>query len=239
MEKNKNMTIDIRKKVETLWEQLVILNSNLLVLKKIIKFPWHLFQPNPFPQFWSLILKNLYDMCILIIWRITENNSKRLSLPQVINEIKYSKIEGYLKDIDEIHRKVLKIRHGEIAHLGAKWMTDLQKRRQYLLSIDSMKKMSDNLTKIFSAICEILGFKEGREFVLWGLDKEIEKLLNNIVKESPLLRMPEEKPRHWEIYKKKLSSSDIDVLNQYRTKFGLSRIENLKNYKLRRRQNVW
>ncbi len=220
------MNIDIRKKVEILWEQLVILNSNLLVLKKIINFPWHLFQPNPFPQFWSLTLKNLYDMCILIIWRITENNSKRLSLPQVINEIKNSKIEGYLKDINEIHRKVLKIRHGEIAHLGDKWMTNLQKRHQYLLSIDSMKKMSDNLTKIFSAICEILGFEGGREFVLWGLDKEIEKLLNKFVKESPLLRMPEEQPGHWEIYKKKLSSSDIDILNQYRTKFGLSRIEN-------------
>jgi len=221
------MSRDIIEKIEILWEQLVQLNSNLLILEKIIGFPWHLFQPDPLPQFWTLTLKNLYDMCILIIWRITENNPKRLSLPQVINDIKNSKIEDYLKDIDEIHEKVLKIRHGEIAHLGNKWMTDPQKRREYLLSIDSMKEMADNLTKTFSKICELLGFEE-REFVLWGLNKEIEKLLDNIVKESSLIRMPEEQSEYWEIYKKKLSSNDIDILNHYYTKFGLSCVENQK-----------
>ncbi len=213
------MDKDIKEKIEVLWWQLVQLNSSLFVLEKIISFPWDLFFPKLSFPFWELILKNFYDMCVLILFRITENNSKKLSLYHIIEEIEYPELKKYLEEVEEVNKEVLMIRHNEIAHLQTKWMTNRKARQKYLLSIGKLKKLTENLNMAFNEICKL--FNQGRELVLWKLEDEIEEIIDSIVKQSPLIKMPEEQPEYWKVYRKELRTDDLDIFNRYRRKFGL------------------
>ena len=50
---------------------------------------------------------------------------------------------------------------------------------------------------------------------------DIEELLDLVVKNSDLFRMPEEQPEFWPHYKENnLSEKDIDIINAYRRKFN-------------------
>ncbi|MBA2848697.1 hypothetical protein G4V39_02250 [Thermosulfuriphilus ammonigenes] len=98
-------------------------------------------------------------------------------------------------------------------------MTDRKVRQKYSFNIDTLNRLTKNLNMVFCEICKL--FNQDRGLVLWGLDDEMEEIMDSIAKQSPLIRMPEDQPDYWEVYKKELSIDDLNILNHYRGKFGL------------------
>lgn len=92
--------------------------------------------------------------------------------------------------------------------------------------------MRDSLNSIFNLFC----FGHGRAVLpvnyisqvryAGDLDNrsDIEILLDNMAKESLLLKMSEEQPNYWVKYRKTLSGKGINILNNYRHRFGLSKV---------------
>jgi len=90
--------------VEVIWLQLVRLNSSILVLEKISKFPFDLLDPSPFPHlFWDLVQIGLVDSAILIMWRVSvDTGVEGLTLAALKNQV-----------IEHIHDPNLRYRVGE------------------------------------------------------------------------------------------------------------------------------
>ena len=75
------------KSVDVLWWQLVRLNSSLLILERILFFPFDLFETNPH-HFWRLIENALFESCVITIWRIAiDTDSQVLTISKLKNEI--------------------------------------------------------------------------------------------------------------------------------------------------------
>jgi hypothetical protein len=50
---------------------------------------------------------------------------------------------------------------------------------------------------------------------------DIEIILDNIAKNSPLLNLPEKSPQAWKYRKDMLPETDLELLNKYRRKFKM------------------
>ena len=59
-----------------------------------------------------------------------------------------------------------------------------------------------------------------------GVDSrtDIERILDAIARESPILNLPEQHADYWSIYREGLSERDLEMLNSYRTKFNLTKV---------------
>lgn len=233
--------------LEAIWWQLVQLNANFFVLDKIQSFPFDLFKPILTP-FWQLIYTSLFETGLMIISRLVDPDKRTLTLQSFKNRVsknminkKYiSQLDNALKKIDfatkiiNIRKRVKEVRNKRLAHYDRRWIKKyMSKKPQKALAFPSLKEikdMRDSLNSIFNLFC----FGHGKAVLpinyisqtryVDDIDNrsDIEILLNNMAKESPLLKMPEEQPNYWPKYRKTLSTKQINILNHYRKKFGLS-----------------
>jgi hypothetical protein len=146
-------------------------------------------------------------------------------------ELKKIKFDDARKNIKA---KITALRHKKIAHFDKNWNIDL--------SAKSLNELIPELNEIF-AICskinelfDLLCFSEKRsvEYVEYNpkikrpmepdYKTDIDEILDNIAKESDLLNMPEKQSEFWPHYKENLTETELEMLNNYRTKFNLPRV---------------
>ncbi len=232
--------------VKVIWDQIVVLNSYLYILKTILKFPLSLFKPLKL-LFWRLVVRSLYESSILICFKlIFDTDSKSLTISKLKNKIISNLVDDSikseviqnLKQIDfskkneELGRRINKIRNKFVAHIDRDWNTIVEKEslNDIVLNFNELFELSESIDELFEILC----FNEQRlthypEYAPSSKVKyqtrqetDIEEILLLLVKNSNLLNMPESQPAFWPIYKKtNLSLDDLELLNQYRNRFGL------------------
>jgi hypothetical protein len=189
---------------------------------------------------------------VLIIWKVVVDNAfgEGITLQQFRNEIiqhiqrnEYrEEFKKMLKDIDFektvsiFNSKIREIRHNYVAHLNlAKHISPTPEEiKQRSLLFDELKKYCGIINSFFDILC--FGHQKALLPIEYhpdvihpaGIDSrsDIEKLLDDVARNSDILNMPEKYPDNWAmLIRNQLFSENLTILNKYRRKFGLSAVK--------------
>ena len=230
------------KSADALWWQLVRLNSNLLVLERIVFFPFDLFDTGPH-HFWRLIENALFESCLMVISRIAiDTDPDVLTLNklkiEIVGHIKAEYAEplratlkplAFERAIESFRSRIRDIRDNYIAHFNQgrhlrPTPRELLKEDKEILS--ELKSYTNIANNYFDFLC----FGRRKAVLPWGYNSEpsdsldIDDILFRIARDSPILNAPESNPALWSSIRQGLSLEEIDTLNEYRRKFKLSEI---------------
>ncbi|MBZ0296555.1 MAG: hypothetical protein K8L99_28600 [Anaerolineae bacterium] len=224
--------------LKVIWQQLIDLNCNIFLIEKIESFPFHLFAPLPDDRlFWQLTKNALIEKSILIIWRVVvDKKNSVLTIRRFGKDVSShltdlsvkEELDARLREAVELANKVQFIRHNYIAHFNKKLNTnpDPQMVVGIPLSLEEIKQLFETARELFEFLC----FNAYYALWYWGYlnterqDTDIDKLLDSIARDSPLLNMPEEQPEIWEMTKQRYSARELEILNEFRQKFGLPEV---------------
>jgi hypothetical protein len=237
---------DYESALDILWHQSVRMNANIYILKKIAEFPFGLFAP-PNPTCWVLIADALYGDIIMTAWRIlADTGLDVLTLPKLKNRmLKNAKSEASRNFIrarlrranfDEQVRNsidlIKQVRNDWLAHIIENVVSTAyaNQRGMPIIPANHLISLKEATNDLITALSLDSGraptFLEYSDDVIKpvGMDprSDIEKLLDLIAQNSPLLRMPEDQKEFWLDYRQGLSDEALGILNSYRKKFGLS-----------------
>lgn len=228
---------DYKRGMQLFYFELVNLNTNIFIIEKIQNFNFKLFCSGPNTIFFTTVLKNLYDSSILTITRLSTDKASGLStLLQFKNQVIKSVKREYKKDliglfkqnkfdnkINDMLQIATEIRNSRIAHLKINTIFDEEIKG---LKIDDLKE----LTKLLNSLLQAMSFNVEQLMIPLPYSEyskqstDIELILDDIVRRSNIINMPETTPSVWERYIRKLSQKDIDVINSYRRKFDLPEV---------------
>ncbi len=231
-----------------LWRELVRLNNLLFIIRIIAKFPFHLFGGHN-NHFWVLTTDSMRETCIMILCRTCLDRRKDvLGLRRLKDKLLDNIIDDDAKDrfaqcvddvkfestIERIGAKLKDIRDNHLAHLSRSRLVstvvrDSQGERPTLMELEDITKVVNNLVQAIS-----LGHGRGMTYWQYNRDIEfsdgsdhhsdIERLLDLVAKDSPLLNMPEQQQQYWQSYRESLSEDEMRAMSQYRQKFGLPEV---------------
>ena len=230
-----------------LWlQELVLLNSNLYILEKLLDFPFDLFVMPDRRTFFRLVQINLFRSCIIIVWKLVEDpDPSALTLLRFKNEVRRhirpqyaSSFDAALKEtkfdkqIEQLLEPIRTLRNKRIAHLDKGFNLPPEQIKELRVSLSDLMVLRDTLNQLFEVLCfgcqrSVLPIEYNPEVRHPpGVDarSDIEKFLDNVVKDSPLLNMPENEPDRWPYFREGLPTDALQVLNEYRRKFGLPEV---------------
>lgn len=234
-----------KKDIEFLWGSIVDLNTNVFILDKVVKFPFHLFKLE-YTLFWKILKTNLYEMCILLVAKLATDRDPRVLILQKFKEnvrnnitnIQYRDILdqelksiGLEKEIDKFKDRIEAIRNKKIAHHQKDWLQSqtVPMLNQVAPNFDELRFICQRINRFFDLLC--FSCKYWVKYIEYsnkiqhppGTDSrsDIEVILDNLALHSSLLNMPEQQKEYWPHYRENLSEDDIRILNEYRRKFGL------------------
>ena len=222
--------------------QLVELEINLFILRKILDFPFHLFTAPQGNHFFSQVFRNFAQISILIVTRLfTDQGAEWFTLPrfknQVCQKVKeplkdelYKRLEGvkFDKRLEELKEKARNARSEKIAHL--KEDVFFGKEQSAIITVGELVDLKEALVSFYKA----LSFET--EYMMLPLPyhaqinpgvvnvekvTDIDRILDGIVKRSILIHLPEENPVHWDIRKEQMSKEDKVIYDAYRAKYDL------------------
>ena len=227
--------------IEVTWQQLIKLNLGIRALNKLTSFPFELFETTP-QHFWRLTINALFEMCVMTIWRIAvDTSADGLTLQKFKNQIcqhvrddKYSKLlnssikqKQLDKTIKVLGPKIEEIRHNFIAHLNLLQHTDPTSSKLYEtpLVLSELEQYQRTVNEYFEILC----FSSFRALLPWeyssdDVNDEIDDLLLNVARHSTLINAPEKNPYLWPGIRDSLTDIQVEILNNYRSKLGLSLI---------------
>lgn len=229
---------EYKRGMQLFYSELVNLNTNIYIMKKISEFPFRLFCAPTDTIFFTTVLKNLYELSILTITKLVTDKAGDLStLLQFKNQVVKSIKPEYREALVELLKKnkfdnnihdmldiATNIRNSRIAHLKIDTIFNDQIKS---LKIDELEKLAQLLNSLLQAVSfnveQIMIPLPYSEYSRQNTD--IEKILDNVALNSNLIKMPDIIPADaWERHKKKMKQSDIENLNKYRRKFNLSEV---------------
>lgn len=245
-----NWLEEYRRKRAALYDDLIMLNSNVYIMDKIAGFPFDLFERIS-STFWDCTFVSMVETNVSIIYRIVIDTGERvLTLRKLKNQIQkhfrspeaLDDFRKLLRDLDfqkrfcEFDAYFRTERNNHIAHLDLRANTevtpeDLHRRRQIT---SKLKSACDLVNSYFDILC--LGHGHAKLIDRYNpgirypddMDPrtDIELILDRIAEDSALLNMPERDRGFWPVYREtNLSDKQIEVLNEYRLKCGLTRID--------------
>jgi hypothetical protein len=206
-------------------------------LEKIEKFPFeHIYAPQE-NIFWTMVYWNFLYLSIIFIYGLVDDTGPDTNtIPQLKTKLWK---EGWLKDEHEEYRQALKkaklhrdvkkirkklelMRNKVVAHQIPRSVTNIKVPGVSLLEIRIVYDETEKLFRMFS-----FGAEYFTTFYIPGavdrkpVAKDIDELLDLIVKNSPWLNQPEQRAPFWQDIKKYKVPKDIEELNSWRRKFGL------------------
>ncbi len=231
---------DYEKQINSIWGGLVLLNSNILILERILKFNFQLFG-NIDDHFWHLTIQNIYDSSISILYRtVFDEDTRSITLLHLRYSLQTNfKFDEYLKQfnsklkeinfekrIKNIRRKIESQRNKEIDHIYKSLVLGSDKEISKLspILLDELKKAGELVNTFFDAMTFGLYMAKVPAHYFQAPVLDIDKILDTIAEKSPLLRMPEDQPAFWPYYRKNIKDTDIKELNRYRQKFNLTAV---------------
>jgi hypothetical protein len=220
-----------------IWEDLVKLNSYLLLTEKIVRFRFDLFGDLR-NTFWYFITYGMMESSILILFRIVfDTNKNSVTLPRLKNAIAAElRNEEYRKEfiqrikalsfdkrIKDSREAVIKKRNKLVAHLDSETLGEFfpKSLRSFAGVLAEVKEATVLVNEYFDSLS--IGAISGKLPIdYYQKDRiDLDELLESIAKESHLLNMPEREPEYWQFHKKaNLTDEQIDLINSYRRKFG-------------------
>jgi hypothetical protein len=223
--------------INALWSQLRMLNACIQVLEKLLLYPPDHLYVNP-PLFWRLVEESLFDICVLIIWRISVDGDKRvLTLPklkvQIMCHVK-PEHKNWLEDtlcntvfeeeIKAFRNRIEDIRNKYIGHINRErhLSPDTVNQKDKYEVLDEIRKYSAILGDYFSFLC--FGDDKGVFSWPWGPPNDplgVEGVLLQVAQGSTRINAPENDPAHWVYIKRDLSQEEMVTLNHFRTRLHL------------------
>lgn len=223
--------------------QLLNLNTMQFILEKIEMFPFWLFTPNINDYlFWRTTRITYIETTLMIASRIiVEADKDALTLKGYKSEIIRNAIDDRAKKtitdrlravdfdrrIDQIEEKLRRIRNNYLAHHNKLENTlSPDQRTTPDLTYAEMKTLLAAGWELFDALSFDASFSRG--FMEYGShisDREqtdIDRLLEHVATSSYLLNLPERNKEAWEIRRAKLIPEEIEHINRYRAKAGLT-----------------
>lgn len=236
---------EYERRMNPLWQDLRLLNSNLYVLQKVSKFPIHLFTEPLRGNFLDIVAVNLSSMCAMSIWRLwldPDRDRRSLTLKRFSEDVgkhlrpkyrqEFNTASANLKWDECALERVEKFRHKRMAHYDSKCNLSPELRRKLWLSLPGLTNLRDTLNRMFEILC--FGCERSVLHIAYDpkvqhprdMDprSDVEVILDNIARNSPLLNMPEEQPQAWPFSRERLPEDDLRALNEYRRKFELPEV---------------
>lgn len=227
--------------IEFFYIKLLLLNTDIFIVERILKFPFGLFVGRDDMICWSRIVVNFLDMALLTITRLATDTgedlytllgfrNRLLALVQPTYQEQFRQLLRESK-FDAKTRNLLDranaIRDRQIAHFHREWAFQIPE--------ESRVDFTDiaGLRDILNAQLDVLAFNAyhmmlptpyqeqtqltfGEQFA-----PDIEQALASIAQNSVLLNMPEVDPAQWAGQRVRLSDHQLSLLNKYRVRFGL------------------
>lgn len=232
-----------KQELTSVWYRLVYLNVSLLILKEIAKFPFRLFTTYP-PLFWRTVNIALLEKCVLIIWNTSVDQcSEGFTIKQLKNKVfsKYLhphhkselaarfKKHGFESRLEEFVPKIRDIRHNFVAHYN--YEENWNRPTNLATDTTSLQELSACATILNDYLNELalgdsysvfpIEYTPGITLDDAEIPLDITKLLDSVARESSILNLPESNPVQWKYQKQALTAEDIEIINEYRHKFGL------------------
>lgn len=231
--------------VYVIWGEIVTLRSNFINIEKIENFPFSTFvlPDTRSSSFWNFVYAALFESCINKIWNLVYSNPNKFltleTLRKAINDeyIKEEYKEPFEKDIssimseshiEDLKEKVNRLRNHLISHLQLEFNKNFEASvGKYAISFLELKNIILTANKLFKVLCfnsketlpiDLLQSQDGQ------IDSDLDSILDSIVKNSDVYKMPDEQADFWPTYREDLSKIDIEIINKYRKKFGLEEI---------------
>lgn len=147
------------------------------------------------------------------------------------------KVEAYFKKVDfsseleNIREKIRVYRNKYVAHLDEKILLRENNLNSASLShttFSELQLLFDATVRLFNAVY-LSGYYD---LWYWGYENrvndqttDLEQALDNIAYRSTILTLYENDPESWEMYREDITDLKLKIINEYREKFGLPKIE--------------
>jgi hypothetical protein len=247
----KNSIDEYEKGIDFFYDQLVKLNTNIFIIKKIYEFPFDIFCSPEDKVFFSMVIWNFYENSVLTVTKLaTDQKGDVYTLPKFKNWI-YKQVKSkYISDLrnwlkksrfDSETKRILKnaqdLRDKMIAHFNKNLLFNMGKVKH--INIRELEKLKDK----FNFILNTLSFNIGHEMLPLPYSEsvirpkgvehrsDIDSILDSIAKNSTVLNMPEMLPEKWEYTKESYDEEGIKTINKYRKKFSLPEVYKWKRLK--------
>lgn len=225
---------------QDIWRRLIHADANLQILETIVRFPLrHLYAPQN-NIFWPMVFWNFVHMSVILLHSLVSDKTKGahtlLNFKSIVREhlltdslktayrrkLRETKLA---KQLEPTRKKIASMRHKVIAHRFRDDQGHLKPPHVEGVSLSELRKVFEDIKRLFEACCfgseyfttlyppAVLGHKPP--------EKDIEQILDLIVKNSYWLNQPERRAPFWDIQKRYKSPEDIEELNKWRAKFGL------------------
>jgi hypothetical protein len=210
--------------------QLARLSLSIYYIDQIVEFPFRLFISRPEEiTFFSLVIHNFIEAGLLVIMRVTQDEKEEYPLIKFKNKVRQVIKPEYITLLD---KQTLEVSFDAGARALLKQAKRLRDKRNALLDDVDISESSTFLKAIgfsdlkalrdeLNALLKALTFNGNYSRRPIQYEPDIEHLLDSVVKNSPLLEIPEKQPEQWADYKATLSDEEFTWLNRYRQKFGL------------------
>ncbi len=222
-----------------IWRRLILVHTNIIILEKIEKFPFeHIYAPQE-NIFWTMVYWNFLYVSIAFLHSLVSDETKGAhTLPKfknsVLNHLRTDSLKSIYRkrlknakldeNLSTNRKKISQMRHNVIAHS----LLDSDSIRLMDVegvSLDEIRQAHEDVEKLFRA-CSF-GAEYVTSFYINGtvggkpIQKDIDYLLDLILKDSAWLNKPERKKDFWAAIRKNMSEEDITELNEFRKKFGM------------------
>lgn len=223
------------------FNEIIWLNLNIIVLTKIIRFPWKELRIYlSYKYFIDTLYKNYLEYSIIIIRKIYfDSGTATTTLRKLKNDLCRSLSDEKRRDIKanakaiEIELKAFEepinnLRNDKYAHI----IKDFEKenKKNYSISFKDLKYVCSLINKYYMALGEtglmttyILVPSEYSDKLRNDYEPDIDRILNKIALDSELLTLYENNKAMWDAYERsweieKSRAKNLEAINHYRGK---------------------
>lgn len=230
---------EYKKQHSVTWQHLSDITQQIIILRRLTYFPYHLFVPEDKRVFWRLTNKSFFDSVVIAFSAIFDKSSE-LSLRRFknkifdpkqfrvdtmdkeVNDILSERTKGFEKQVASLEGKITEVRNHHIAHLDWKKVTEPETIVPYQLSIDVLQQLLDASSSVF----HVLGFSTYYDLRSWDYGQsrdernelDIDEIFELVAGQSywfcddPIIDFDEEY--------EKLSDKDKVIFDEWRKKLG-------------------
>jgi hypothetical protein len=232
---------EYQRSLDFFFSELVDLNVNVYILREISQFPFNLYCGPDDTLFFSQVVRNTFDACLLSITRLlTDAGADAHTLTRFRNRLLALARPEFGTDIRTLLRETrfdagTRALIGRVQEFRNHWVAHKLRTvadgsvRVDPIALAEVEAIRDSLNTFINAI----SFNTALRLLPVAYDPEvisprhadsrsdIARILDSIAGESRLLNMPEDAPRRWIRRRATLSHTQLAQLNQYRRRRGL------------------